>query len=269
MNGADFEMIGKAIALDKRKEKCPMDMKEYINKYTIPYFARTNEEFLKKPVKGILLEFPGLDGGSCLGGRNEVGTYDGAFAVECGQKGIILAYVFTGPWSWMNEGAVRTVDAVVDALQDKYDLEEIPIVPSGGSMGGLGAIIYSCRSRHKIKACCAACPCCDVLDRYDAHPEFPRTFIRAVAGYDCESLSEAMKTLSPMHCIDELPFIPYFLANCCEDEVFPEEQLDSFVEMLLDKGHDVEYVKMPGKLHGEFTEEGLRKLRAFQVKWFE
>ena len=40
---------------------------KYINKETLPYYANTNEEHLVLPVKGIVLEFPGLGGGSSAG----------------------------------------------------------------------------------------------------------------------------------------------------------------------------------------------------------
>lgn len=245
-----------------------MNMKEFINKDTVSYYARTNEVLLEAPVKGILLEFPGLGGGSCLGGVDEIGTYDTEFSRQCAKTGVVLAYVFTGPWSWMNKGSVRIADAVTDALLEKYGLKDVPIVVSGGSMGGLGAIIYAIESRQKITACVAACPCCDVPDRYDVISEIPRTVISALAGYEGDSLLEAMKTVSPMHRIDDMPYIPYFISNCCEDELFPEGLMDAFVEKLLQKGHNVDYIKMPGQKHGAFTTEGIKRLRAFQMKYF-
>ena len=161
-----------------------MDMKEYINAETIRYYAKTNERFLRR-VKGVCLEFPGLGGGSCLGGTDDLGDYDTDFAVRAANAGVLLAYVYTGPWSWMNIGAVLIADAVVDAILEKYRLSDVPVVVSGGSMGGLGALIYAASSRHAITACAAACPCCDALDRYDAADEFRKTFVSAVAGYDC------------------------------------------------------------------------------------
>ena len=51
-------------------------MKQLINSNTIDSFARTNEALIKTTVKGIILEFPGLGGGSCLGGIDDVGVYD-------------------------------------------------------------------------------------------------------------------------------------------------------------------------------------------------
>ena len=125
-----------------------MDLKAYINKDTIYYYAKTNEKFVKHPIKGIALEFPGLGGGSCLGGLDDLGDYDTDFAKQAAEAGVVLAYVYTGPWSWMNTGAVRVADAVVDALKEKYDLGEVPIVTSGGSMGGLGSLIYVASTLH-------------------------------------------------------------------------------------------------------------------------
>lgn len=244
-----------------------MDMKEYINAETIRYYAKTNERFLRR-VKGVCLEFPGLGGGSCLGGTDDLGDYDTDFAVRAAEAGVLLAYVYTGPWSWMNIGAVRIADAVVDAILEKYRLSDVPIVVSGGSMGGLGALIYAASSRHAITACAAACPCCDALDRYDAADEFRKTFVSAVAGYDCPTLTDALKTISPMHRLDDMPHIPYFIANCCEDEVFPDAQLEDYVARLREKGHDVQYVRMEGMKHGQFTQEGMHRLREFQLQWF-
>lgn len=230
-------------------------MDKFINKDTIELYARTNEALINTKVTGIIVEFPGLGGNSCLGGLMDMGTYDDEFAVKCAQSGIVLAYMFCGPWSWMNKGAVKMTDAVVDAIKDKYGLApELPIAVCGGSMGGLGALIYSVDTKHTIAACGAACPCCDVPDRFHCKDSFARTFIRAVADYDMP-MEEALKTISPMHRLGDMRKIPYFLVNCCDDEVFPEAQLDEYVDKLKANGHSVEYRKMPGKKHGEFIPE--------------
>lgn len=231
-------------------------MKNYINKDTYNLYAKTNESLINKEVKGLVVEFPGLGGGSCLGGTMDMGVYDGDFAKMCADEGIILAYIFPGPWSWMNKGAVKITDAIVDAIREKYNLDpDAPIGLSGGSMGGLGAMIYSLETKNKISAVGAACPCCDVLDRFNCKQTFPRTFISAVACYEDMSMEDALKSISPMHRINDFKDVSYFITNSCEDEVFPEELLDSFVQKLLEKGHKVEYRKMPGQKHGEFIPE--------------
>ena len=118
-----------------------MDLRECITRDTLNYFARTNEMTLTGPVRGVVLEFPGLGGGSCMGGVDSVGPYTATYGLRCSQENILLAYVFTGPWSWMNDQAVRIADAILDAIWDRYGLSpDIPVASTGGSMGGCGAL---------------------------------------------------------------------------------------------------------------------------------
>ena len=140
-----------------------MTDRDYITPQNISLFCNSNEHLLKQPARGIVLEFPGLGGSSCVGGHIDRGEYNILHAAPLAENGVILAYGFPGPWSWMNPGAVRYMDLLVDALREKHGLDESsPLVVTGGSMGGLGALIYTASSRHKVTACCAACPCVDV-----------------------------------------------------------------------------------------------------------
>ena len=234
--------------------------KKYINKDTIRLYANTNEEHLVMPVKGIVVEFPGLGGGSCLGGLMDMQSYSSKESLLFAQKGIIIAYLFPGPWSWGNKGAVRMADAVIDAIKDKYTLnDKIPVAACGGSMGGLGALIFSAGTRHKLCMVAAACPCIDVLDRLNCDETFPRTFISAAACYDME-LENALKSFSPMHCIDKLQNTDYFICSDAEDQIFPESQCDLFVEKLRARNLHVEYHKQPALPHGGFLPEIREKL---------
>lgn len=74
-----------------------MDIKRCINKDTLNSFARTNEKILTGPIRGVALEFPGLGGGSCMGGVDAVGDYSAAYGLRCGHENILLAYVFSVP----------------------------------------------------------------------------------------------------------------------------------------------------------------------------
>lgn len=233
---------------------------KYINKETLPYYANTNEEHLVLPVKGIVLEFPGLGGGSCLGGNMERESYSTFWAKRFGKKGIISAYLFPGPWSWGNKDAVRMADAVVSAVMEKYKQDfDIPVAVCGGSMGGVGALIYAADSRYNLCAVAAACPCVDVAGNISEVPEFARTYISAAAVYDTE-LKDALMKFSPMHRTDDMQKTSYFICSDGEDEVFPEGECDSFVEKLKSYGHRVEYHKQPGLHHGEFLTEVRERL---------
>ena len=59
------------IAYNKRLED-----NKFINKETISLYAKTNEAFLSDSLRGIIIELPGLDGCSCLGGDLNRGDYD-------------------------------------------------------------------------------------------------------------------------------------------------------------------------------------------------
>lgn len=45
----------------------------FINKDNYELFCNSNEALLKEKPHGVVVEFPGLDGGSCLGGKQDVG----------------------------------------------------------------------------------------------------------------------------------------------------------------------------------------------------
>ena len=82
----------------------PFDDRKYINRGTYLLYANTNEEFLTLPLRGVVLELPGLGGGSCLGGSPDMGSYATDYAKDFGKHGILLAYLFPGPWSWAIRG---------------------------------------------------------------------------------------------------------------------------------------------------------------------
>lgn len=227
-----------------------MDYRQCINKNTLNYFARTNEKILTGPIRGVVLEFPGLGGGSCMGGVDSVGEYTAAYGLRCGRENILLAYVFTGPWSWMNDSAVRITDAVVDAIWEKYGLsDDVPLISTGGSMGGCGALVYSVYAKRKPSACAANGPACDAMDIYYAHPDFARTLFNAVAHYEC-GFEEAMASISPLKLVDRMPDIPYYIVHTDMDDIIPvEKHSDLLVKRMRERGLDAEYIVVPDRGH--------------------
>ena len=242
------------------------DDSKFINPETLKLYANTNEDYLVTPVKGVVIEFPGLGGGSCLGGTMDRMSYHWQHAQDFAKNGIILAYLFPGPWSWGNKGAIRMADAVVAAIAKKYDLgEKFPLVACGGSMGGMGCLLYSAGSSYELTAVAAACPGVDSIAAYDVLPDFPRTYFSAAAVYDMD-IEEALKQISPKEKINEMPIIPYFICSDGEDECFPEEQINSYVESLRARGAQVEYIPQPNLKHGDFFPETRVKLHNFIKK---
>ena len=237
-----------------------------INSSTLHLFCNTNESVLTLPVRGFILEFPGLGGGSCMGGIMDFAEYRGGYAETLGKEGILVAYTFPGPWSWMNRGAVRFCELIAHAIREKYHLpQDAPWVVTGGSMGGLGALIFSADANIKPSACVSVCPCVDVPYCFEAHGDFRRTLFRAVADYD-GGIEESLLTISPKHRIHDMPYIPYFLINDCADELLPEAQMDEYVAQMRKLGHSVDYDRLEGCHHGEITPEAWTHIIAFFKK---
>ena len=244
--------------------------RDFINPETLDLYCNTNAHLLTAPPCAFVLEFPGLGGGSCLGGCMDPAPYDGPLSRVFADNGILQAYVFPGPWSWMNRGAVRMIHALVDALREKYDFTaDTPWGVMGGSMGGLGALIYTASHggdpARVPTACLAHCPCVDVPASINCKNTVPRTFFRAVADYEMP-IAEALLTLSPMHRLDDMPPIPYHVINDLADELFPFEQMDAYVEKLRGKGHDVTYHRLEGCTHGVLTREEWDFIRDFIIR---
>ncbi len=225
----------------------------FINSETLHLYCNTNAHLLTEPPQGYVLEFPGLGGGSCMGGVMTMEPYGHLLAPALAEAGILLVYTFPGPWSWMNRSAVRTADALIDALREAYDFSDAtPWMVMGGSMGGLGALIYAAAGRHTPSACLSVCPCVDVPACYNCVADIPRTLFCAVADLDLP-ISEGLKTISPRHRLAEMPNIPYHIVCDCADNLFPEAMTDAYVADLIASGHEVTYHRLEGCTHGAIT----------------
>ena len=233
--------------------------RKFINRDTIDTYCNNNIALIGENtrVTGIVLEFPGLGGNSCLGGNMDtLGTYDNAFTRRCAENGLVAAYMFPGPWSWMNRGAVRMTDLMVDAFMDRYGWQsedDFSLVAIGGSMGGSGALIYAADSRHTVDACVAHCPCYDVKECFSTKDVFPRAFVSAISAYGMP-ISEALETISPAHRLKDLPKIPYIVTGDEFDDCFPLKGTEKFVSDMKNAGLDVTYMFLKGKSHGEISD---------------
>jgi len=239
----------------------------YVNATNYTQFCNSNESLLKEAPRGIVLEFPGLDGGSCLGGwQDPLAPYvksGSGFPEETAKAGLLHLYLTPGAWSWMNPGVVRLTDLVVDAARARFSLGEgTPLVATGGSMGGLGALVYAARSRHRVTSVAAACPCYDVPALYGCRREFARTFLSAVARMDVP-FEEGLRAISPAHLVDRMPDVPYLVVCDEADELFPAKGMDDYVASLRQAGRTVEYLRLPGMRHGEFSAEARQRLHDF------
>lgn len=224
-------------------------MEKVITMENLRSFAYCNNEICKKPIKGIVVNFFGL-GGSNMYGED---TNDGK---KYAQNGILYLIPYQNPWAWMNRQTVDLTDELIDVLFKEYSLpEDLPIVSTGGSMGGLSALVYTLYAKRTPVSCVANCPVCDLPYHYTERPDLPRTLYSAFGTYN-GSLQEALSSASPTHLVDKMPTsVSYCIFHCEEDKsVNKQKHSDVFVEKMSAE-HKISYFAVPQKGHCDLTGE--------------
>jgi dienelactone hydrolase len=215
-------------------------------------FAVTNEEAVKGPVRAIATSFHGM---------NFVDMRDGPDEFECGlgAEGVLTIFPYYGPWSYMNFQSVQLVDKLVALIREKHGLgQEVPLISTGASMGGLGALIYSLYAAETPVACVANCPICDIMAFATGETHDLKTLCDAFAYYDC-GVERAARLHSPLYQAENMPRIPYYVLQGTEDTLVPKERhADRFVERMRALGHEVTYRVVPGMGHCDFPNEEVR-----------
>lgn len=238
-------------------------MEKIIKYETLRSFAYVNDAVCTKPIRGIVLSFFGLGGASMY----DIDTVEGEFY---GSKGILYVVPYNNPWAWMNPQAVAYTDEILDVLIDHYALDEdIPIVSTGGSMGGQSALVYTAYAKRIPTACVANCPVCDVVFHFTERPDLPRTLYSA-SFHQCGTLEEALQSISPLHLTDKMPYIKYHIFHCGEDKaVNKEKHSDKFVTEMRKKGHNLTYDVVPNRGHCKLTLAMQRKYAEYIVNCIE
>lgn len=233
-------------------------MRTIINENNIEQFAFTNISKIKGKPNRILLEFHGLNIGTLIKDVTK-------FFNICTQMNIVYLYPYDNPWSWMNDEARRFIDELLDAVYQKFDLvrEETPIVACGGSMGGLSSLVYTCYSKYNIIKCAANCPICDLVAHSSEEASLLRTMYSSFLHYE-EEFEDALRTSSPIHLVEKMPDIPYFIVHCGKDErVDIKRHSDLLVKKMKSRNLDVQYYIIPDYDHCHLTDEIFEKYKSF------
>lgn len=222
-------------------------------------FCYSNDQEIKGPVKGLLVSFMGLGSQRML--ESPMDNSD-----ELAELGIIYMMPYLNPWNWMNRQAVRTADEIIDAIKEHYNLPNLPVVSSGGSMGGQSAFVFCKYSHQNIVACCTVCPVCDMPYHFTERPDLPRTMYSAFGeaqDFDAELLSR-----SPLHLVDRLPDIPYIVFHTAEDQAVSKQlHSDRMVAALRAAGRNVTYHEFARGGHCELGEEGAKLYNSEAMKY--
>ncbi len=198
---------------------------------------------VQAPISGIVLRFPGL---GTTGMKSDPDPYD----LEWGQSGALTVLAYQDPWGWMNSGTLQFIDDLVDAIRERHQLApEVPLISTGGSMGGHAALLYTMKTRHRVAACMALWPVCDIPFHYTERVDLPRTFHHAYGSYG--DISAQLREHSPLHHPEALPDIPYLFVHGDKDQaVGKAAHSDKLVAALRERGRQVEYIERPLLGHG-------------------
>ena len=232
---------------------------------TLSSFCLSNVADVKGPVRGIVVEHHGL---GCIWFKPNEGK---GWNKDLSEKGIVAFHPHYHPWCWMNDAAVRFTDRIVDCIIEHYGLpKDTKVCSTGGSMGGLGALVYARYSRKNVVAAVANCPVCDLPYHYTERPDLPRTLTTAFA--DAPDFDAALKAHSPLDLAPQMPDICYFVVHSTADKaVNKERHSDRFVEAMRKAGRRIEYVISEGTGHCQLKPEARRRyneavLAAFDLK---
>ena len=234
-------------------------MEKIITMENLRSFAYVNDRICEKPFRGIVLNFFGLGCQAMYHDETEDGKYFAA-------RGILYVTPYTNPWAWMNRHAVDYTDEILDVLFSTYGLDEsTPVVSTGGSMGGMSALIYTKNAKRTPVACVANCPVCDTVFHFTERVDLPRTLYSAL-WYEEGTLDEVLRTVSPLHLAEEMPKVPYHIFHCDKDTaVNIHQHSEKFVNAMKAAGHTVTFDIAPDREHCDLTEELHLKYKQYCV----
>lgn len=215
---------------------------KYINSNNLSDYAFLNEDTLVYPLRGICIDFHGYTDATMFEKSN-------AAAKILGEQGIAWVFPYYSVWAWMSPGSQEFNEQVLDAVYQKLGADEtIPLVVSGGSMGGLTALNYLIYGKRKAIGCAVNCPVTDLNRIFTDIPSMRRAILSAHIEKDME-LDEALKLHSPVQFADRLPDIPYFCVFGEKDEYFLNIHMPPLVEKF--RQYDVNFKQLvqPGMNH--------------------
>ncbi len=221
----------------------------YINKDNLSDYAFLNTDTLKLPLKGICVCFHGYTDDTMFEKSN-------ALAKALGEKGIAWVFPYYSVWGWLGSNALEFCEQVIDAVYDKLNApDDTPFISSGGSMGGLTALMYCVLGKRKAVRCAADCPVTDMhkifVDNY--------TMRRAILSAHIEkqgNLEDILKEYSPVYRVNDMPKIPYFLLFGEKDKYITENHYPPLFEKMCSAGHNVKLHIEEGMGHCEILNFG-------------
>jgi dipeptidyl aminopeptidase/acylaminoacyl peptidase len=202
------------------------------------------DNYLERKIRGVVLVFHGL---GYTGDKQGPDTFE----FEVARAGGLVVFPYYGPWSWMNRHAREFTDELVDSVYECFSLSgDIPLISTGGSMGGLASLLYARYAKRPASACLALFPVCDLKYHFHERPDLPKTILHAFRGFD-EDEEALFDENSPLSQVASMPDIPYFIVHGSKDAAVSKQMhSDRLVEKMRDRNMNVKYMEVPYMQHG-------------------
>ncbi len=170
---------------------------------------------------------------------------------EWASQGGLVIMPYYGPWSWMNREARAFIDDLVESVYREFQIpESVPLIATGGSMGGFSFLLYTRYAKRIPIACQALFPACDLLYHFKERPDVARTVYSALRHYP-EGIEQSIEEHSPLHQCQHLPNIPYQIIHGDSDTAVDRvHHSDKMVKAMRERSLQVEYLEVAGMGHG-------------------
>lgn len=207
--------------------------------------AWVGDAYVRKPIRGIILRFHGL-------GDPGVKSIPNYPELEWSDAGGLCVMPYLGPWHWMNREARALTDEIVEALYTYFKIaDDVPLILTGGSLGGQASLLYASYARRPVKACTALNPVTDVKFSFSERPDVARTVYAAFQGYK-EDIEALFREHSPLSRVEKMPRIPYQIIHGADDvAVSNKAHSEPMAAAMRRHDLDLEYIPVPGMGHSE------------------
>lgn len=238
-------------------------MEKIITYENLRLFAYSNDKICTQPIRGITIHFAGLGNANMHPADMDAGEF-------YAERGILYVIPYNNPWHWMNRQAAEYTDEIIDVLIRHYGLSEnIPIVSSGRSMGGLSCLVYAVYTRRVPVACIANSPVCDAVYHFGEREDLPRTMYSALYHVPGD-LETALKTISPIHLVERMPNISYHLFHCGNDTAVDiQKHTEPFYQAMQEYGHKITFDFVPDRKHCDLNYQAKKKYAQYAIAALE
>ena len=215
----------------------------YLTPETLSDYAFVNLDTLKRPIKGVIMNCHGFTDESTF-------TSSPRFARDLGEQGVVYIFPYYSPWAWCSDSTLSYMEQVLDTVFSMLSLpDDTPFMISGGSMGGMTAMLYSVYGRRAVRAVACNCPVCNLEAVMASSPHVRRSVFAAYAGSGREMEEEILRH-NPLRQVEHMPNVPYLIVSGTADVAVPDpKHADLMKREMARLGRDATFLSVEGMVH--------------------